>query len=52
MYNIVMVSAICQHESAMGIHVSSHLLLHPTCLGHHRAPALGSQDQGSITQVE
>ena len=45
MYNIVLVSAIHQHESAIGIHVSppSHLPPdptppHPTPLGGHRAP--------------
>ena len=39
-----MVFAIHQHESATGIHMSppSYLSPHPTPLGCHRAPALGS----------
>ena len=47
-YNIVMVSALHLHESAIGIHMPlpleplSHLPPHPTPLGGTRAPALGS----------
>ena len=48
LYNIVLVSAIHQHESAIGIHMPfspahpSHLWPHPTPLGSHRAPGLSS----------
>ena len=45
LYNVVLVSAIHHHESAIGIHryplllaAPSHLPPHPTPLGHHRAP--------------
>ena len=47
LYNFVLVSAIHQHESAVDIHMSplepaSHLPLHSTPLGCHRAPHLSS----------
>ena len=48
LYNIVMVFAIHQHESAIGIHRClpfkhpSHLHHRPTLLGFHRELALGS----------
>ena len=46
--NIVLLFAICQHESAKGVHMSlhpeppSHLLPHPIPLGCPRAPALSA----------
>ena len=48
LYNIVVVFAVHQHESAMGVHVShhpeprSHLPPHPIPLSCPRAPALGA----------
>ena len=44
LYSIVLVSAIPQHESSIGIPMSppSHLPPHPTPLGCHRAPDLSS----------
>ena len=44
LYDIVLVSAIHQQESARGIHMSppSHLPLHPTPLGCYRTPDLSS----------
>ena len=47
-FNIVVVFAIHQHESAMGVHMShhperpSHLPPHPIRLGFPRVPALGA----------
>jgi len=44
-YNIVLVSAIYQHESAISplpLEPLSNLLSHPTPIGCHRAPTLGS----------
>ena len=48
LYNIVMVFAIHQYESAIGVHVSTHseppchLPPHPISPGYHRALALGA----------
>ena len=48
LYNIVLISAIHQHELAIGTHVPlpletpSHLPLHPTHLDCHRAPGWSS----------
>ena len=48
LYNVVLVYAIHQYESALGIHMSlcleppSHLPLHPTPRGCHRTPDLSS----------
>ena len=57
LYNILLVSVIHQHESAIDIHMSlpleplSHLPLHPTPLGCHRlAMSLSRWDLSSLTR--